>query len=177
MRRLLGTVLAVVLAGGIVAVPTAAVAATSCSRSWHYITHGETGLNLRPDPSMYQGNTTVYADGIPGNDFWNQQFLFCRDPGWSEGHYAIYSNLTKAYWSVAADVVYAGAPAIENTQQLFHVWRYDSTWWVIRFVGFAFYPKYAYPNRRYGWNNQLEVGPGPLNGAHLFRISPSNLMG
>jgi hypothetical protein len=29
--------------------------------------HGETGLNVQPDPLMYRGNTTLYADDIPGN--------------------------------------------------------------------------------------------------------------
>ncbi|WP_203783739.1 hypothetical protein [Paractinoplanes rishiriensis] len=178
MRRLLrAAVVAVLVGGGVVSVPGAAVAATTCSRSWHFITHGETGLNVRPDPLMYQGNTTLYADGVPGDDTWNQQFMFCRDPGWGTDHYAIYSNLTGRYWSYGTNgVLYAGAEGIHGTQQLFQVWKYDSTWWVIRAVGFPFYARYAHPNPTRGWSNQMEAVAGPLNGTMLFRITPSDLM-
>lgn len=178
MRRLLSVVAATMtLAGLTVIAPQAAQAATTCSRSWHYITHGETGLNVRPDPLLYQGNTTLYADATPGTDTWNQAFLFCRDPAWTADHYAVYSNLTGGYWSGNNYILYAGSESITGQQELFSIWRYDSTWWVIRYVGFPFYPAYVSPNRTPGWSNTLTYGQGPLNGSHLFRITPSNLMG
>lgn len=150
-----------------------------CSTSWHYITHGETGLNVRPDPTMYQGNTSLYADGVPNTDYWNQQFLFCRDPGWGQDHYGIYSNLTAAFWAVtSSDDVYAGWPTIEDRHQLFEVRRYDATWWTIRYVGNPFFnDKYVAPNRTPGWGNPLTAKRSILTGNHLFQISPANLLG
>lgn len=182
MRRMFSIVMALVLAGGIVAVPEAASAATRCSTSWHYITHGETGLNVRPHPLMWQGDTGLYADGVPGDDFWNQQFLFCRDPGWGANHYGIFSNLTRGYWGVTDyGSVYAGDPAIEDRYQLFEIRRYDSTWWTIRWLG-------GWPTLTYYVCPQITVGEGwprnplrttgpPLTGNHLFKITPSNLLG
>jgi len=177
MRRTIGMILAALLAAGIVAVPEAAQAATSCSRSWHYITHAETGLNLQPDPLQYQGNTTVYADAVPGTNVWNQQFLFCRDPGWSPNHYAVYSNGTGRYWGEANNIVHAGLDSITGAQMLFDIWKFDSNFWVIRYVGWPWYEKYLYPDHTPGYSHVLTMGQPPLTGNHLFRISPANLLG
>jgi hypothetical protein len=184
MRRIVSIAVAVVIAGGILSAPSTAVAAppaaagTQCSKTWHYITHGETGLNVRPDPLMHQGNTSLYADATPNTDFWNQQFLFCRDPGWAAGHYAVYSNLTGKYWTIDfSDNVYAGWPAIESPDQLFAVRRYDSTWWTIRYVGNPFFhDKYVAPLRTPGWGNPLVAKSSVLTGNHLFRIYPADLL-
>jgi hypothetical protein len=179
MKRVFSTVMALMFAAGIVAVADPAAAATGCSASWHYITHGETGFNLQPDPLVYQGNTGVSADGVPGVAPWNQQFLFCRDPGWAPGHYAVYSNLTARYWDVtAAGGVYAGAPVIADKNQLFEIRKYDSTWWTIRWVGgFRLWNYYVHPDRTYNWYNPLMATTAPLSGNHLYRITPSNLLG
>jgi hypothetical protein len=180
VRRTLHTVVTVLVAVAAVGLPQAARAAppaptaTRCSSSWHFITHGETGRNVRPD---YWGN--LFADGVPGN-WWDQKFLFCRDPGWSANHYAIYANSGGLYWtaSLDGDVSWVGATAtaIESPRQLFSVVRFDATWWSIRWVGYPFEPYYVYPDRG-ARDNPLRIGPAPLTGNHLFRIQPSNLMG
>ena len=108
-----------------------------------------------------------------------QQFLFCRDPGWAPDHYAVYSNLTARYWDVDfSGGVYANAPGIADKNQLFEIRRYDSTWWTIKWVGgFRLWSYYVRPNRTYNWHNPLEAKTDPLTGNHLFRITPTNLLG
>jgi hypothetical protein len=179
-RRVLGAVVAVLLAAGLIAVPEPAMAVTGCSKSWHYITHGETNLNLEPQVGAH-GSRPLHATG--GTDYWNQQFLFCRDPGWGANHYAIWSNMAGAYCSTSyAGRVSCESPAIEGLAQLFAIRRYDSTWWYITdvhnngFIDRLLYPDVVSP--------ELPPNPivadqilAPLNGAHLFRITPSNLLG
>jgi hypothetical protein len=54
-------VAAAVLGSSLFALPQAASAATGCSKSWHYITHGETGRNVRPEIGA-DGSRPVFVD-------------------------------------------------------------------------------------------------------------------
>jgi hypothetical protein len=174
----LGAVVAVLLATGLIAVPEPAMAATGCSKSWHYITHGETNLNLEPQIGA-DGWRPAHATGGP--DYWNQQFLFCRDPGWGPDHYAIWSNMTGAYCNTYARAMACDSVAVHGLGELFELRRYDSTWWYItdvhniRALNVFLHPRTTGgelpPNRIVG--DGLLV---PLAGRHLFKITPSNLM-
>ena len=176
MKRVISVAVSIVLAAGIVAAPTPASAVTGCSKSWHYITHGETGLNVRPSIGA-DGSRPVYVDGVPGTDYWNQQFLFCRDPGWAVGHYALYTNFTAGY-CYAGDQMDCAYPSIVDWHYLFQVRKYDSTWWTIKTVELHFpqLERYYHPDvNRFG--TPMVEDYGSLTGNHLFRITPSNLLG
>jgi hypothetical protein len=178
-HRRWGTLLAATTAAltlGVMAVQPAASAqgparlATGCSRTWHYITHGETGLNVQPVIAYYY----LRADGIPGVNYWNQQFLFCRDPDWGPNHYAIYSNLTKKYWwADSGGNLWADYPSIDNPNQLFEVASFDGYWSTIRYVG-DHTPYYVRP---LPGSTALFAYPGQLAGVYLFRIEPPDLLG
>jgi hypothetical protein len=179
MKRVLIAIVAVgVLLAAVVAAPVPASAATGCSKSWHIITHGETGLNVRPSIGA-DGSRPVYVDGVPGTDYWNQQFLFCRDPGWAVGQYALYSNMTGGY-CYAGSQVDCAFPSIEDSHYLFQVFKYDSTWWTIKTVEphFPQLERFYQPDRSRPWLPMpLVANYGALTGNHLFRITPSNLLG
>jgi len=88
-------------------------------------------------------------------------------------------RLTKYFWSGDGQILYAGAVDVTSRNQLFAVWRYDSTWWVIDSLAIAnVFNPYVAPDRSLPQNNnRLTLTSGPLNGNHLFKISPANLMG
>jgi len=180
-RRVLGVFMVVALSGVAVAVAEPASAATGCSRSWHYITHGETGLNLEPRHGA-DGSRPLHATGVPGYEYWNQQFLFCRDPGWGDSHYGIYSNMSGGYCGNHTGHVSCEYTAIADENYLFEIRRYDSTWWYIRTLFIhPFASPLIYPDRT---TQQLPRNPivtdlhvAPLAGYHLFRITPNDLMG
>jgi hypothetical protein len=179
MRRILAAGLALMLTTAWMTfsepAPASARAGTKCSDSWHYITHGETGLRVRVE---YDTNDKhVYVNGVPGVEPWTQQFLFCRDPLWAPGHYAVYSNSAGAYWHGTTGGVYATAPGIEDEQELFYVFRPANapTWTAMTWVGSRFITKYAGPDRS-AYGNHLRFS-NTLGGNNLFRITPSDLLG
>jgi hypothetical protein len=146
--------------------PAPAHAAVACSTSWHTIKASEVGLNVKP-----YSNTALHAWG--GNDYWNQQFLFCRDPNWGANHYGIYSNATGKYCNGLISVVYCNLSGIPNVYALFEVKPYDGTFWTIKEVGNN---AYVYPDVNGG--NQLKANRGLiLTGSNLFEIYPRNPMG
>jgi hypothetical protein len=178
LRRL--TAVGILVLGSVVAGPGTAHADLHCSKTWHYITHGETGATARPDaePPYW-----VHANGNRSADYWNQQVLFCYGDGWGTDHYAIYSNRTKKWWgSDGQGAIHASNPSLTE-YAVFEIRRYDPTWWSIRYVGNAqeehpFKRKYVAPrwddDHYYGW---LFSTTEPLNGNALWSFSPNNLTG
>jgi hypothetical protein len=157
------------------AAPASARAGTQCSKTWHTITHGETGLRVRVEHNT--NDPHVYVNGVPGVEPWTQLFLFCRDPLWGAGQYAVYSNSRGSYWHGTSDGVFATAPAIENVQQLFYVFTPANApgWTAMQWMGSRFIPKYAGPDRSaYGYHLRFS---GTLSGNNLFRITPADPLG
>jgi|tagenome__1003787_1003787.scaffolds.fasta_scaffold19178526_1 hypothetical protein len=179
-RRLPRLAVAAILAlGCVTGLPGTAHADLHCSTSWHYITHGQSGMTARPEA---EGLNWVHANGNRSADPWNQQVTFCYGDGWGANHYAIYSNRTGKYWGSDGQGAIIARVSGLNEYAVFEVLRYDSKWWSIRYVGNAaeehpFKRNYVAPrwdDQYYGW---LFSTTYPLNGNALWSFSPNNLMG
>jgi hypothetical protein len=176
MRRTITSVLAIllILAGTVVVGATPAHADADCSDSWHYIKHAQLNRYVKPVGE----SESLYATGVRTADYWNQQFLFCRDPGWAPNHYAIYSNATANYWGRHTAQpflpVHAGAVAIFNPYQLFEVKSYDGHF--VTIVSVAATPLQAYVYAESG-SAVLSANRGLfLGGDNLFLIESPALM-
>jgi hypothetical protein len=179
MRRTLTTLLAALLVSAGLVVSQAAPAqaapaqaATECSRTWHYIKAGERNRNVKPVGEA----ELLYAIGIQSQDYWNQQLLFCRDPGWGPNHYAIYANATGNYWSRGIYPwlpIHAGAVAIFDPRQLFEVKSYDGNFFTIKSVQVGLE---AYVRADRGDGLLLADRGLQLGGDNLFLIQPRNLL-
>jgi hypothetical protein len=177
-RLLLLTAATALVLGFTVVVPETARADLHCSRTWHLITHGESGMNARPDPN--EPVRWVKANGAGSADPWNQQVLFCYGDGWGTNHYAIYSNLTKRFWGSDGQGAIAAEQVSLTEYAVFEVVRFDPKWWTIRYVGHSsehpFKKGYVAPrwdNQYYGWLFSTST----RNGNALWSMSPNNLMG
>jgi hypothetical protein len=114
------------------------------------------------------------AYGRPGVEPWYQLMLFCRDPGWTQNHWAVYSNTYGSYWTkpiceVCVPYVTAQAGDIFNLDELFEIKRYDARFWTIKSVVSGEWIYVGADGRLYGrsW----------LGGDNLFEISSPNLSG
>lgn len=155
------------------AAPASARAGMECSKTWHVITHGETGLRVRVQYNT--ADRTVYVNGTPGVESWTQLVLFCRDPLWGPGQYAILSN-SGGFWHGTTDGVFSTAGSVENVQQLFYVFRPASapSWTAMQWMGSRFITRYAGPARN-ETGNPMRLSQS-LSGNNLFRITPADLL-
>ena len=150
-----------------------AAVGTQCSKHWHTIAFGQTGLNVEPDEYG-----SMHAVGNPRVDPWNQYVQFCRDDRWGVGQYAIRSNRGGAYWTSEwySNIPVFSHSTIDNPDELFYLQKYDSKFSTIYWVsqgwehsGFL----YADSGRGYG---VYANGGDTLSGINLFVISPADPM-
>jgi len=180
-RRLLlhlGLVL-LVSAGNLFAVSSSARAddGLPCSRSWHYIMHAESHRYV------VESMGGQYAWGTRNVEPWNQQLVFCRQPGWGPDHYAIKTNVSKCYWNRDVETELYHPLGIhcpfEDWNQLFEVKRLpNSKFWTILSITPGWTETaylYADPSRGYGLYGDPR-GVDDVNGGDLFEITSGDLM-